>query len=154
MINKEQKMAKKLYRNNQTGIIAGVCAGLGEYFDIDPVIIRILWLLMFFSFGIGLLVYIIAWIIVPTKEKLSSQSEENSTEFTYEQDGNKKSKKARLIVGVILLIMGIFLLINQHWYFIGIEKIFHIATNFLIPAILIGIGINLLIKWKHKDKSQ
>jgi phage shock protein PspC (stress-responsive transcriptional regulator) len=58
---------KKLYRNKNDYKIAGVCSGMGEYFDIDPVIIRLLFLLAFFL-GAGLIVYIIGWIIIPVKD--------------------------------------------------------------------------------------
>ncbi len=60
-------MAKKLYRSKEGRKIAGVCGGLGEYFDIDPTIIRLIWLAMLFAVGSGVLAYIIAWIIVPEK---------------------------------------------------------------------------------------
>lgn len=60
-------MAKKLYRSREARKIAGVCGGLGEYFDIDPTIIRLIWLAMLFAVGSGVLAYIIAWIIVPEK---------------------------------------------------------------------------------------
>lgn len=60
-------MAKKLYRSKEGRKIAGVCGGLGEYFDIDPTIIRLIWLAMIFAVGSGVLAYIIAWIIVPEK---------------------------------------------------------------------------------------
>ena len=58
---------KRLHRNKQDGKIAGICSGIGDYFDIDPVIVRLLFLLALFLGG-GLIVYIIAWIIIPTKE--------------------------------------------------------------------------------------
>ena len=60
-------MAKKLYRSKEDRKIGGVCGGLGEYFDIDPTIIRLIWLAMLFAVGSGVLAYIIAWIIVPEK---------------------------------------------------------------------------------------
>lgn len=60
-------MAKKLYRSKEDRKIAGVCGGLGEYFDIDPTIIRLIWLAMLFAVGSGVLAYIIGWIIVPEK---------------------------------------------------------------------------------------
>ncbi len=60
-------MAKKLYRSAEEKKIAGVCGGLGEYFDIDPTIIRLIWLAMLFAVGSGVLAYIIAWIIVPER---------------------------------------------------------------------------------------
>ncbi len=55
---------KKLTRNPQNGKIAGICEGMGEYFNIDPTIWRLLFLLGLFSGG-GLLVYVIAWLFVP-----------------------------------------------------------------------------------------
>tara|TARA_B100000315_G_scaffold212544_1_gene209983 strand:+ start:204 stop:389 length:186 start_codon:yes stop_codon:yes gene_type:complete len=58
---------KKLYRNNTDSKIAGICSGIGDYFEIDPVIIRLLFLLGFFLGG-GLIVYIIGWIIIPLKD--------------------------------------------------------------------------------------
>tara|TARA_B100000686_G_C16102302_1_gene623840 strand:+ start:245 stop:424 length:180 start_codon:yes stop_codon:yes gene_type:complete len=58
---------KRLHRNKKNGKIAGICSGIGDYFDIDPVIVRLLFLLALFLGG-GLIVYIIAWIIIPTKE--------------------------------------------------------------------------------------
>ncbi len=58
---------KKLYRIPYTGIIAGVCSGLAEYFDIDVTLIRIIWLVLFFSAGIGFIPYIIMWLIMPPK---------------------------------------------------------------------------------------
>ena len=56
-------MMKRLYRNTSDAKLGGVCAGLGEYLNIDPVIVRLLFLLFFFAGGV--IAYIIAWIIVP-----------------------------------------------------------------------------------------
>ena len=56
---------KKLTRSLVNRKIAGICGGLGEYFDIDPTIVRVLFLFLLFLGGGGLLLYIILWIIVP-----------------------------------------------------------------------------------------
>ena len=58
---------KKLYRNETDCKIAGICSGIGDYFEIDPVIIRLGFLLALFL-GAGLIVYIIGWIIIPIKD--------------------------------------------------------------------------------------
>jgi len=58
-------MAKKLYRSRNNRLIAGVCGGLAEYFDIDLIIVRLITLILVLSFGAGLIAYIIAWIVVP-----------------------------------------------------------------------------------------
>ncbi len=55
---------KRLYRNTKDAKIAGVCSGIANYFDIDPVIVRLVFILSIF-WGAGIIAYIIAWIIVP-----------------------------------------------------------------------------------------
>jgi phage shock protein C len=56
---------KRLYRSGENKVLGGVCGGLGEYFNVDPVIIRILWVAFSLLYGVGILAYILAWIIVP-----------------------------------------------------------------------------------------
>ena len=64
-LKREVLMSKKLYRSRKNRIIAGICGGLAEYFDIDPIIVRLITLILVLSFGAGLIAYIIAWIVVP-----------------------------------------------------------------------------------------
>lgn len=59
---------KRLYRSKKSKIIAGVCAGIGEYFEVDPVLIRLLWVIFVLMGGAGILAYIIAWIIIPEEK--------------------------------------------------------------------------------------
>lgn len=56
---------KRLLRSNTNKVIGGVCGGLGEYFSIDPVIIRIILVLAAIFFGTGILLYLILWIMMP-----------------------------------------------------------------------------------------
>ncbi|SFM82986.1 PspC domain-containing protein [Methanolobus profundi] len=59
-------MDKQLRRPMGDRMVAGVCSGLGNYLDIDPVVIRLIWAVgTVFSLGTGLLVYLIAWIVIP-----------------------------------------------------------------------------------------
>lgn len=60
---------KKLFRSDDH-IIAGVCAGIAEYFDIDPTIVRVLWVLatVFTGFVAGIIGYIVCWLIIPNKD--------------------------------------------------------------------------------------
>ena len=73
------KGTKKLYRDKDGGMIGGVLAGLGHYFGIDKVWIRIFFLILFFVYGTGILAYIILWIVMPeavtTSEKLEMTGE-------------------------------------------------------------------------------
>ncbi|MDD5067632.1 MAG: PspC domain-containing protein [bacterium] len=59
---------KKLYRSMKNKMIAGVCSGLGEFFSIDPTIIRLVWAFIVLCAGTGIFLYIVAWIIVPAKK--------------------------------------------------------------------------------------
>lgn len=63
-------MAKRVYRSRNEKVIAGVCGGLGEYFGIDPVIIRIVWVLLVICAGTGILAYILAWILIPKEPEV------------------------------------------------------------------------------------
>lgn len=58
-------MNKKLYRSTSNRMIAGVCAGIAEYFNIDPTIVRLAWAVFCILGGSGILAYIIAAIIIP-----------------------------------------------------------------------------------------
>ena len=57
-------MEKKLYRSHVNKKVCGVCGGIGEYFDIDPTLVRISWLI-FIACGAGLLVYFLCALIMP-----------------------------------------------------------------------------------------
>jgi phage shock protein C len=57
---------KKLYRSNTNKMICGVCQGMAEYINIDPTVVRLLWVIFAFS-GVGLLAYVIAAIIMPVQ---------------------------------------------------------------------------------------
>jgi phage shock protein C len=57
---------KRLYRSKKDRILGGICAGLGEHLDVDPNIIRLIWVsVTLLSFGIGIIVYTLAWILIP-----------------------------------------------------------------------------------------
>ena len=58
---------KKLYKSNANKMVAGVCGGIAEYFNIDPTLVRLGFVAISFFFGSGLLVYIIAAIIIPSE---------------------------------------------------------------------------------------
>lgn len=60
----------RLYRSESDKILGGVCGGIAEVYDIDPTIVRIVTLLIVLGTGAGLLVYIIAWLIMPTESEI------------------------------------------------------------------------------------
>lgn len=58
-------MAKKFMRSGKDQKIGGVCAGVANYFDIDPTIVRVIWGVLAFCYGAGVLAYLILWAITP-----------------------------------------------------------------------------------------
>jgi phage shock protein C len=146
-------MVKKLYRSRDEKMIAGVCGGLAEYFEIDPTIVRLLFLALLIFGGGGLLIYIIMWIIVPQKPFFLSNSnpyytetvetEEiknvNETNYNAETETTKTNNK-NSIIGIIIIIVGILLLFDNFNLFFGFSKLW--------PLLLIIFGAYLIIKSK------
>ena len=58
-------MHKKLYRSARERMLGGVAAGIAEYFDLDPTIVRLIFVLSIFAGGAGIIAYIIMWIVIP-----------------------------------------------------------------------------------------
>ena len=58
-------MAKRLYKSSSNKVISGVCGGIAEYFDIDPTLVRVAWIIFCAMGGSGFLAYLIAAIIIP-----------------------------------------------------------------------------------------
>ncbi|KPL01553.1 MAG: hypothetical protein AMJ90_07645 [candidate division Zixibacteria bacterium SM23_73_2] len=127
-------MAKKLYRSKTNSMIAGVCGGLAEYFDIDPTIVRLVAVLLILAQGVGAIGYIIAWIIVPQrKEGEEAEAAEVKVEGT-----TPSQTDTRLLPGLILIVVGIVFLLNNFvaWFSFGI----------LWPLVLVVLGIYILIR--------
>ncbi len=59
---------KKLYRSNNNKVLLGICGGIGEYLNVDPVVIRLLWVIFCCMGGSGVLAYIVAAIIIPYQQ--------------------------------------------------------------------------------------
>jgi phage shock protein PspC (stress-responsive transcriptional regulator) len=74
-----EKASKRLYRDEENAAIGGVCSGLGHYFGLDPVILRIIFVLMVILGGSGILIYIILWVVIPeaktTAQKLQMRGQ-------------------------------------------------------------------------------
>lgn len=93
-------MTKKIYRSESDRMIAGICGGIGEYFDIDPTLVRIIFAFILLS-GSGFILYIILWVVIPSQSQLNSKKEDikqekstsnnpfNVTEFDTKKGKNK-----------------------------------------------------------------
>jgi phage shock protein C len=146
---------KRLYRSRINSIFGGVCGGLGDYFGMDPVIIRALFAIAFFAGGGGLLVYIVLWIVTPLQpypwnseaatgsppEQPKPQDEPNPGPF-----GNEKParNKGSLWAGLILIVVGSIFLVDRFISQIRFEDFW--------PLILVAVGAVLIINTFQKPR--
>lgn len=125
-------------RSEKNKILGGVCGGIGEYFNIDPSIIRLIFILLAVFGGSGFFIYVILWMILPPKSQINLQEMRDKVkEFT----GNNKQDSKYLFALIAILLGIIFLLQN-----FGFGDLFNLSK--LWPLILIAIGISFLLKNK------
>lgn len=143
-------MKRKLYRSRKDKMIGGVAGGLGDYFDIDSTLIRIIFIVALVVGGSGILAYIILWIVVPEEPypenvSASANSQDNSTESKEEASTRMHKEhepRRNNLGGVILIVLG-FIFLGQNFI-----PWFHFGDYW--PLILIVIGISLLLKSNSK----
>lgn len=133
---------KKLMRSRNNKIIAGVCGGFAEYFNIDPTIIRIVWfILALMSFGAIGLAYIICIIVIPEDNGVIYQD----NDYNYNPKVNENTP---LFIGGGLILIGSYLIakIFFPWIHISVRKLFRFW-----PVLLILLGIYILFN-HQKEK--
>jgi len=64
-VNPKEKEIKRLYRSGKQKMLGGVCGGIAEYFNADPTLVRLAWVFLTLFGGSGIILYLIAWIIIP-----------------------------------------------------------------------------------------
>ncbi len=136
---------KKLYRSQKNEILAGVCGGMAEYFDVDPMIMRILFIIGTVFGGIGLLIYIAAWILVPYGNNDILQGEE------YPKINGKINIKN--IFGVILLFIG-FLILIENLNIFSFDKIWDVSWKYGAPILLILLGMAIIYYKQSSEERQ
>lgn len=134
-------MSKQLYRSNEK-ILAGVCSGIAEYFEVDPTIVRIIWLLSCFVGGIGLVAYIVCWLVMPAKSFSpfgtssrnleSSPTRENATRET----SSPNKEKSKQIFGIALIVIGSIFMLDKAFRWFNMDII--------IPLGIIALGVYIL----------
>ncbi len=143
-------MSKKLYRSRKGKMIGGISVGLADYFEIDPVIVRALFIITTIAYGIGIIAYIVLWIIVPMNdfewdsefknesnpEDINMKNLDPDFEESKLTQNNRNDRK--LLGGIILISIGFLLFLNQLIPDFDFDKI--------IPIILIIIGGSVLYK--------
>ncbi len=95
---------KRLYRSNTNRILGGVCGGIAEYFNIDPVIVRLIWIVITVFYGLGILIYLIAWVIIPQSPEGNSPAPQGGS--TSALSLNRRGREALAIFGSILVLIG------------------------------------------------
>lgn len=153
---------KRLYKSNKDKMFAGVCGGIAEYFDIDPVIVRLLFVIFFFIGGAAILAYLVGMIILPqspvgaASETVSPTTSTSPPPADTAAASNKPApasqNNAPLVIGILLVAVGAFFLMgnipflrSSYWWLRWHLK------DIIVPAIFIGIGAALLINSRRKD---
>jgi len=97
---------RRLYRSRHDQILGGVAAGMAKYFDLDPTIVRLAWLLIVLFAGTGLLLYILAWIIIPLEPE-GGADETAAAQDTGSWSGRDRSvERDRNALGWLLIAVG------------------------------------------------
>lgn len=143
-------MEKKLYRSRKWRVFGGVAGGLAEYFGLDPILMRVLFVIITLFNGIGILLYIILWIIIPEvpfeiayQIKPEDQIPKEGLNENFQSPAEIKTNgKGRIVVGAVLIIIGIL------FFFERLIPSFNFEDFF--PALLIIIGLALI--WNSAKK--
>lgn len=118
---------KKLYRQDQGKIIFGVCAGLASYFDLDPIVIRAIFILLTFFHGAGILLYLTLFFLAPKQGKESTASEKEVEEKAEKLKEKAKHlsekirqknffKDTRRVLGVVCVLGGLGIILNRFFF--------------------------------------
>lgn len=138
-MEEEKEIRKKLYRSKVNRYLFGVCGGLGEYFDTDANVFRLLFLIFTFVGGIGIILYIAALIIVP----------ENPTQT----DVPEKSPQDKTLFWALLFIVLGFLLLFRQMGLFDYFNIWAIPWSTIWAIFLIAIGVLLVYSANKTGKS-
>ena len=145
----------KLYRSTRDRVFAGVAGGLGEYFNVDPIIFRIGFIALTLGAGSGVLIYIILWIFVPESKKLFNPYFENMENPFDQKQGEPNDvgkdpmggfpppsprRHGGLWGGVMLITIGGLFLISNF--------VPNISFHELWPVILIAVGVMIILNKK------
>lgn len=145
-------------------MISGVCGGIAEYFDMDPTLVRVLFIIFSILWGTAVLAYIVGAIVMPYRpgeeEAAGSQGQDSEGAHPYNQSGTPAETaetkpatpgKGQLIFGVILVAIGTLVLMDNVYIFRNFFNWFwwHI-DDYIIPATLILIGAALMMRGTGK----
>lgn len=131
-------MRKRLYRSTRDRVFGGVCSGLAEYAQVDKGLVRFLTAVAILATGVfpGLIAYILCVLLIPTEDAVFKDRMYNNGEQAPQMSSNPEN--ARLIIGVALILIGLFSLgkLIFRW----------IDYRYVIPPTLVVIGAVLVYK--------
>jgi phage shock protein C len=133
----------KLTRSRSDQMIAGVCGGLAEYLDLDPVLVRLAFVVLLFASGVGLPIYIVLWIIMPERNGETAVYAEPSTEplKVNVDNGNGNGRVSQPVtIGAILLLLGFYFLFREIGWLTWLQG------GLIWPLIIIAFGFYLIRK--------
>jgi len=144
---------RRLYKSRKNCVIDGVCGGIGEYLEVDPVLIRIVAVFFLFVGGSAFIAYIVGMIIIPKAPVEESSSDETGpVENQYIPERSQSSgRTGGLVVGIILIAFGVhFFLRNipflNHYYW----QLWNTGWKFFWPSVLILIGLLVILRGSKK----
>ncbi|HPF30706.1 MAG TPA: PspC domain-containing protein [Candidatus Saccharibacteria bacterium] len=142
---------KTLYRIPKKGQLFGVCAGLSDYFEIDVVLVRIIFIILIFATsGAMIFIYLLMAVILPVKNYDVDQYntvEERVSAMGKELIDNKVINRTRNYIGLGLLIIGIWMLINQIF-----PNLLILKWNYVWPVLIILAGLMIIIRRDDERK--
>ncbi len=124
---------RRLYRSRDDQVIAGVCGGLGKYFDLDSTLFRIGFVLLVFAGGAGILAYILAWIFLPEEPVETADGQVVVTNAPAERPNGA------LLVGLAFVVLGVFFLFDEVWPDF-------LSWRYIWPIALIAVGVAVLAR--------
>lgn len=131
-------MNKRLQRPPDTAMIGGVCAGIADYFEVDPTWIRLLAVLLIFASGFGLVAYVVAWVVIPRGAIIKpAESSPQPQNHLAAQKASARNRGMAFIPGLILILAGMaFLFDNLFWWF---------DWDYVWPLLLVGAGVLMIV---------
>jgi phage shock protein C len=142
----------KLYRSKTNRMVGGVCGGLGTFLNIDPIFIRLLFVLLLFGSDFGFLLYLVLWIVIPEEGKAYGFKEDSLGEKVrsigddIQQAVTQPHPQAGLIMGVGLIVIGGFLFLDR----LNLSWMNWVDLDILWPILLIIGGVVLLFRKKNE----
>ena len=147
-------MNGKLYRSERNKMIGGVCGGLGEYLDIDPVLVRLFFAALAIANGIGVLLYIALWIITPSEVDAAKVGESRDVAVQGEpgeperrvvpaEPRTGRNPQSATIIGAALILVGVMVLFNN----LGFFWLGWLNFDVLWPLLLVAAGFALI--WRR-----